>query len=219
MKDEILQKVLESDAAAYPRYDVVDAAGATLHANVRLVLKNTKLQTGTPYNVASVLPAALATKLGLDATATPGDALDVVASVLSVDGIVKVSDSTAAAAIAGTDYASTDADNKVVAEQANSTIVSIAANTTLALTHAGKFLSVSNESALTITVPTNASVAFPVGTEIEILRYGSGAVTIADADGATIRSDGGKLAISEQYAAAALKKIATNEWVLLGALS
>jgi hypothetical protein len=46
----------------------------------------------------------------------------------------------------------------------------------------------SNASASTLTIPTNASVAFPVGTVITVLNKGAGAVTISGASGVTVLS-------------------------------
>lgn len=89
----------------------------------------------------------------------------------------------------------------------------VSASRTLALTDAGTFLSCSG--AVTLTVPTNASRAFPIGTEILLYRAGTGAVGVAAASGVTIRSAGG-LTITAQYGVACLKKIGTNEWLLFG---
>lgn len=88
-----------------------------------------------------------------------------------------------------------------------------ASSGTLALSSAGKFLSCAN--ATTLTVPTNASRAFPIGTEILIYRAGTGAVGVAAASGVTIRSSGG-LTITAQYGVACLKKIGTDEWLFFG---
>lgn len=80
-------------------------------------------------------------------------------------------------------------------------------------------VSMSNASANTLTVPTNASVAFPVGWTIPILQLGTGATTIAAAGGVTINSPGGYLTIGAQNAIAVLVKTATNTWQLTGSLS
>lgn len=48
-------------------------------------------------------------------------------------------------------------------------------------------------NALTLTVPTDASVAFPTGTIINIEQGGTGQVSVAGASGVTINSlDGNK---------------------------
>lgn len=99
-----------------------------------------------------------------------------------------------------------------------SAITSLSTSTTLALSHAQKLLRCTSSSNRTITVPPNSSVEFPVGTEIEIVQFGTGTVTIAAGSNVTIRSKDSKLAIDGQYAGATLKKIDTNEWLLIGAL-
>lgn len=77
-------------------------------------------------------------------------------------------------------------------------------------------VSLSNASAVTLTIPTNASVAFPTGWTIPILSLGAGAVTIAPAGGVTINSPGGLLTIGTQYGTAVLNKTGTNTWQVYG---
>lgn len=100
----------------------------------------------------------------------------------------------------------------------------IAANTqtasyTLVLGDAAKAVEMNVASANNLTVPPNSSVAFPVGTVIEVLQYGAGQTTVVAGAGVTIRSPGGKLKLAAQYGAAALRKRATDEWVLEGNLA
>lgn len=90
---------------------------------------------------------------------------------------------------------------------------SVTSSRTLALSDEGAFLSCSG--AVTLTVPTNASRAFPIGTEILLYRAGTGAVGVAAASGVTIRSSGG-LTITAQFGVACLKKIGADEWLLFG---
>lgn len=79
-------------------------------------------------------------------------------------------------------------------------------------------LTLSNASPITVTIPTNASVAFPIGTQIDAAQIGAGVVTFAPAGGVTIRSKAGNLSIGAQYVGVSLVKIGTNEWLLLGDL-
>ena len=85
---------------------------------------------------------------------------------------------------------------------------------TLVLTDVAKVISLTNAAAITLTVPTNASVAFPVGTQILLYQGGAGQVTVTSS--ATIRSQGSKLKLNGQYAVAGLLKVATDEWVMFG---
>ena len=148
----------------------------------------------------------------------------------SITGILKGSSGKLAAAVSGTDYlapsakgaanglASLDGNGKVTPGQASAQIVSVTTNKTLALTDAGTLQRVNSSTALTITIPSNASVAFPVGAEVEILRYGSGDVTISHGSNVTIRCAETSRMIAKQYGGVSLKKLAANEWLLMGNL-
>lgn len=133
------------------------------------------------------------------------------ASTSDLSGYIPTSQKGAANGVAGL-----DGNTKVTPAQASAHITAITANATLASGNAGCFLQVNSSSAVTITVPTNASVEFAVGTEIEICRYGTGTVTIAGESGVTINSAKSKVAIADQYGCACLKKLGTNEWLLAG---
>lgn len=89
---------------------------------------------------------------------------------------------------------------------------------TLALSDSAKLVTLSNASAITLTVPTNASVAFPTGTQIILYQGGAGQVTVSGA-GVDIRSQSSKTKLTGQYAVASLIKIGTNEWILTGNLT
>jgi len=91
---------------------------------------------------------------------------------------------------------------------------------TLVLTDAGKFVTVENGSAVTLTVPTNASVAFDVGTVIALGQLGAGLATVVGDTGVTINgTTPGNSDLGGQYATASLTKIATDTWLLSGAVA
>ena len=90
---------------------------------------------------------------------------------------------------------------------------------TLVLTDAGKLVTLDNASAITLTVPTNASVAFDIGDQINLLQLGAGQVTVAGAGGVTVSSEGAKLKLKAQYAIGTLVKTGTDSWVLVGNLA
>jgi hypothetical protein len=90
---------------------------------------------------------------------------------------------------------------------------------TLALTDVAKVVTLSNAAAITLTVPADSSVAFPIGTQILLYQGGAGQVTITAGSGVTIRSESSKLKITGQYGVAGLLKLATDEWVAFGNLS
>jgi hypothetical protein len=70
----------------------------------------------------------------------------------------------------------------------------------------------------TLTVPANATTAFPVGTSIDILQVGAGQITVAGAVGVTVNSTPG-LKLRTQWSSATLFKRGTDLWVLMGDLS
>ncbi len=79
----------------------------------------------------------------------------------------------------------------------------------------------SNAGASTMTIPTNASVAFPVGTVITVLNKGAGAVTISGAVGVTVLSAGATAAspVLNQYKSCALIQTSANNWYVVGAIA
>jgi len=90
---------------------------------------------------------------------------------------------------------------------------------TLVLTDSAKFVTLSNASAITATIPPNSSVAFPIGTQVNLMQLGAGQVTVAAGAGVTLRSAGSLVKTSAQYAVATALKIASDEWVLIGNLA
>lgn len=119
---------------------------------------------------------------------------------------------------AASGVATLDTNTRVLAAQANAYIQSYSSAHTLALGDAGCCLSVTGTT--TITIPANASVALPVGTEIEIMNYGTGTVTVKAASGVYLNgSSGGSKTISAQYTSGVIKCMATDTWVIQGAIS
>jgi hypothetical protein len=78
-----------------------------------------------------------------------------------------------------------------------------------------KLVELSNTSAITVTVPLNSSVAYPVGSQIMLLQTNTGQVTVAGAGGVTVNSNPG-LKLRAQWSSATLIKRATDTWVLVG---
>lgn len=90
---------------------------------------------------------------------------------------------------------------------------------TLALTDAGRLVTLANAAAITLTIPANATVAFPVGTVITLAQRGAGQVTVTPAGGVTRNAFGGATKIAGQYAYATLTKIAADTWDLAGTIA
>jgi hypothetical protein len=89
----------------------------------------------------------------------------------------------------------------------------------LTLADAEGTVRVTNAGAVALTVPDNATIPFPIGTSILVIQGGVGQVTLTPAGGVTLNSAGAKLKLTSQYSAAALVKMAADEWVVSGDLS
>ncbi len=92
------------------------------------------------------------------------------------------------------------------------------ASYTTVLTDRDSLIEISSATATTLTIPTDASVAYPVGTSFDILQTGAGQVTIAGAAGVTVNATPG-LKLRTQWSSATLFKRAANTWVVYGDLT
>ena len=89
---------------------------------------------------------------------------------------------------------------------------------TLQLSDAGKFITLTNASPVTLTVPAESSVNFAVGTRISLAQIGAGQVTVVAAGGVSISADPG-LKIAVQNGGAELVKLGADWWLLVGRLA
>lgn len=89
---------------------------------------------------------------------------------------------------------------------------------TLALTDDGKFIDVDSTSNLIITVPTTASVNFPSGSKITIIRVNTGTVTVQGDTGVTVNATPGNK-LRDRWSVATLICRGTDSWVLTGDIS
>ena len=92
---------------------------------------------------------------------------------------------------------------------------------TVVLTDAYKLVTMSVGSANDFQIPTNANVAFPVGTVINVIQIGTGQTTIkAVTSGTTTINSTGATAttpkLRAQYSAASCIKVATDTWYVVG---
>ena len=99
-------------------------------------------------------------------------------------------------------------------KQDKSSIVTTATSRTLALTDAWNLLRPATTGAITLTVPTNAAVAFEIGTEITIRSVGN--ITLASASGVVLEPQSGGTLNMTARMTVTLKKVATNEWIVVG---
>jgi hypothetical protein len=90
---------------------------------------------------------------------------------------------------------------------------------TTVLADDGKLITADNASPIALTIPPASSVAYGIGTQINIMQLGAGQVTITAGAGVTLQSAGSKLKTNAQYAVATCAKIASDTWVVVGNLS
>jgi hypothetical protein len=88
-----------------------------------------------------------------------------------------------------------------------------ASNYTLTLDDAGLVVVMNVSTPGTLTVPSNSSVSFPLGTIVMVYSQSLAELTIAAASGVTIRNNNVTLG---QYQEVSLRKRGTNEWVRAG---
>jgi len=102
---------------------------------------------------------------------------------------------------------------------ASSNIVTNAqtASYTLVLADKDKLVEMNVATANNLTVPLNSSVAFPVGTQINILQTGAGTTTIVATGGVTVNGTPG-LKLRAQWSSVTLIKRGTDTWVAVGDL-
>lgn len=96
------------------------------------------------------------------------------------------------------------------------TINSQSSSYTLVIGDIGKLIEVNSTSPTTITIPLDASVNFPTGSQITILQTNSGQVTIGGS--VTLNATPG-LKLRAQWSSASIIKRAADTWVAVGDLS
>ena len=153
----------------------------------------------------------------------------------AVTGIVKADGAGAiSAATAGTDYYAPSGTDVAVADggtgastaadaRANLGIHDLGPNAqtgttyTLVLADRGLTITMDNGSANTLTIPANASVAFDVGTVINVIQIGAGVTTIEGDTGVTVNGvSAGSGDINTRYQGVSLLKVATDTWIASG---
>jgi len=84
------------------------------------------------------------------------------------------------------------------------------------LSDAGAYILTTHGTGITVTLPQDSAVAFPVGTTIYFERNGAGTLTFAAGTGATVNSKDGTLTCGDRYTTVASVKIAADTWTLIG---
>ena len=94
-----------------------------------------------------------------------------------------------------------------------------AGNVTLALSDSGKHYYQSSGATTTLTIPSNANVAFPVGTVITIVNQNTANIAIAKQSAANLYLAGNSTNTTRTvttYGVASLVKVATDTWFING---
>jgi hypothetical protein len=163
---------------------------------------------GNDPNLSSTLTTAIGLKAPINNAAFTGTfsaPTGTITSAMIADGTIANADVSTTAAI---DL------NKIADVSTNAQ----AASYTLVLADKNKIVEMGVGSANNLTVPLNSSVAFPIGTQINILQTGSGQTTVVATGGVTVNATPG-LKIRAQWSYATLIKRAENTWVLVGDIS
>lgn len=92
------------------------------------------------------------------------------------------------------------------------------ASYTAAIGDRGTCVEMNSASALNFTVPPNGTVAFDVGTVLQVCQLGVGQVTLVPGAGVTFLS-AGTLTTRAQYSIVAMRQRATNVWLISGDLT
>ena len=94
-----------------------------------------------------------------------------------------------------------------------------ASYTLSSLTERDDLIEMGSASALVLTIPTDATLDFPIGTSIDILQTGAGQVTIAPVSGTVTVNATPGLKLRTTWSSATLFKRAANTWVVFGDLT
>jgi hypothetical protein len=90
---------------------------------------------------------------------------------------------------------------------------------TFALANEGQIVVSLSGSATAFTIPLNGTTPFPVGSIIGAEQHGAGVLSIQATAGVTLNGvNGATVPLTKQWGAVAVRKIATDSWVLIGAI-
>lgn len=93
---------------------------------------------------------------------------------------------------------------------------------TTVLADNGRLVTLTNASAIAVTIPPNSSVTYPVGAQINMAQLGAGQVTVSGGSGVTIVSTGGTASAPKaraQYSTLTAVQTSTDNWLIMGDIS
>jgi hypothetical protein len=106
-----------------------------------------------------------------------------------------------------------------VFKQAQATNAQTGTSYTLVAGDVGKLVTLSNASAIALTLPQDSDATIAVGSYVDFYALGAGQITAAAGSGATMRVSGLTAKSRAQYARFGAQKVSANTWVLFGDLA
>lgn len=102
-------------------------------------------------------------------------------------------------------------------QQSTAGVIFSTADLTGTLSHYNRWIGMNLATTNRFILPTSTTVNYPIGTEIDVMRYGAGITTIVPVSTVTITMrPSSALNIGFQYGQVKLKKIGTDEWAISG---
>ncbi len=219
--------VVRSGSVSDDQFAVWSNSGQTLGGYANLTYDNTDLvlENANSFDISGTAPDLIMTSTNsgtgtTNLTATdadfiidvdPGTLIGSSRFLLNIDGSTIIqSDSTDVSIGADVDVTGSVKYDWTITDDAT-------ASYTLVLADRGTVRTMSSGSANTLTIPANASVAFPIGTMIRVIQIGAGTTSITGDTGVTLNGvSAGSGDVSAQWDEVRLYKVATDEWYATG---
>jgi hypothetical protein len=221
--NQVLFQALTGTPNASPVAPAVPANSISL-ATIAVAANQTTVVDG---NITDTRTTAELTETIISASATAANTLALEGIVGQTGKLLRINDNTGtqkfAVSLDGTLTFQDGSTQTTAATYDPNFIVNTQSGTTYTLVagDAQKLVTLSNASAITLTVASNATQALPVGTQITISQFGVGQVTVVGASSpnpVTINATPG-LKLRTQYSSATLIQVSTNNWLMVGDLS
>jgi hypothetical protein len=225
--NQVLFQALTGTPNASPVAPATPANSISL-ATIAVAANQTTVVNG---NITDTRPTAQLSESQITSLATASNTLLLNGIVGQTGKALRINDSTGtqkfAVAVDGTltfqdgstqTTAATYDPNLVINTQTGTTYTVVAGD-------AQKLITLSNASAITLTIASNATQALPVGTQVTVSQFGAGQVTIVGASSpaaVTIRSIGATSTQPKtraQYSTATLIQTSTDNWLVVGDIS
>jgi len=197
---------------------VAGAAGVTINSEGEILTLNSRYSMANLVKMAAnswVLTGVMMNTITDGEVTESKIAAGAVTSAKILDGTIVNADVSATAAIDLGKIADATIEEKSPAN------LGAATNYSLVLTDKNKFIKMGFGVGVanTVTVPTNASVAWPIGSQIHIIQYGAGKTQVIPQNNTVYIYATPGTYLRAQYSSATLLKCDTNTWLLMGDLS